>query len=417
MNTSMECRWRIIGVLITVLFLAVAIGYMGKVEEANAEEPKPIVFGAALAITGSLADGGSFMRRGYDLWVDNANARGGINVAGVKRKVEIKYYDDRSDATTCAKLVQKLIAEDKIELILGPFASGIAFGASTISEKYRVPMISGLGVSDDIYNRGYKYVFTPALVASRYLEPLFYFCQTLKPKPKTVAILSKNELFSLTAAEGGKKFAEKLGFKVVYFEKYPPASADLSSPITAIKRLNPDVVIVTGHSADTVLATKQSKELNLTVPILLMCFGPGFTEYDRPLGKNANFVMGNTMWHPNFPYKDEYFGTAANYAKEHMKKYGLTPGYGEALATVSALIFEKGIEKAGSTEPQKVRDAIAKLDTMTFFGPIKFDERGVNVSPLGGVMQVKDGKPMLIYPKEVQETEAVYPFPGWGGSH
>lgn len=133
---------------------------------------KVIRLGAAVSLTGKFAREGEMTKRGYDLWMEMANAKGGINLGG-KHNVEIKYYDDQSDIMTEVKLVEKAITVDGIDLLLGPYGSGAIFAASSIAEKYKRPMVSAEGAAETIFQRGYRYIFSTIACSSDYERNTF----------------------------------------------------------------------------------------------------------------------------------------------------------------------------------------------------------------------------------------------------
>jgi len=372
-----------------------------------------IRFGAALSFTGRAAREGRLSRHGMELWRDVVNQKGGIRVGNKNYKVDILFYDDESDPKTTAKLVEKLITEDGIKFILGPYGSTPSFAASAITEKYRALIVVGMGSAEAIFERGFKYLFGPLTTASHYLTNSLKLCAAQKPKPETVAIISKNELFSMQSAEGGKKTAEDLGFKVVYFEKYPPDAKDLSSVISIVRAKNPDIFIVSGHFADSFLAVKQAKELKLNPKVIIGNVGVATPDFITSLKEDAENILGPTQWVPNLKTRDSVFGSAEDYTRLYEKKYSYIPDYHSAGQSSAPLIFQLAIMKAQSLEVDKVREAMAALDTDSFFGHIKFNEKGINIAKGMAVLQIQAGKHVPIHPPEVALGKLIYPKPPW----
>ena len=370
-------------------------------------------FGAALSFTGRASREGRLSRHGMELWRDVANQKGGIKVGGKAYKADIKFYDDESDPKTTAKLVEKLITEDGIKFILGPYGSTPSFAASAITEKYKALIVVGMGSAEAIFERGFKYLFGPLTTASFYLVDSLKLVAAQKPKPETVAIIFKNELFSMQSAEGGKKIAEGLGMKVVYFEKYPPDARDLSSIVTVVRAKNPDIYIVSGHFADSFLAVKQAKELKLNPKVIIGNVGVATPDFITSLKEDAEAILGPTQWVPNQKTRDAILGSAEEYTRLYEKTYGYIPDYHSAGQSVAPLLFQLAIEKAGSLDVEKVREAMAKLDTDTFFGRIKFNEKGMNTAKGMAVLQIQKGKHVPIYPPEMALGKFIYPKPVW----
>lgn len=379
---------------------------------ALAKEPV-IVFGAALPLTGALATEGEKHLHGYEIWKDTVNARGGINVGGTQYKVDIKYYDYKSETATSVRLVEKLITEDGIKLIFGPHGSGSAKACSTITEKYRVPMIAPSASSVEVFTQGYKYLFGTFTPNDTLTEPLTKIASELPNPPKNVAIISRNDLFPLAIGNCARDSAEKYGLDVVYFEKYPIGVSDFSPLLIQVKGKNPDWVFATGYAEDLILIRRQMKELGIHPKMITMIAGAAYKEFVDALGQDADFVTTASWWHPAAKYAGtDMWGTAANYVAEFQKKYGYTPDYVPASASTVGIIFQKAIEAAGVLDPEKVRDEIAKSDFVSFYGPIRFDEKGQSAALDPPVMQIQGGKHMAIHPSSIAEAEFIYPIPG-----
>ena len=371
-----------------------------------------IRFGAALSLTGGLSTEAKQCKDGYDFYVKHINERGGITVGGKKYKVEIVYYDDASNADTSAKLFEKLLEDDKVNLLLGPYGSGPTLTASSVAEKHQVPMVAAHAASTAIYTRGYKYIFGTLNLVDQYFGSILEMASKLEPRPQTVAIISENALFPLAAAEAGAKKAEELGFKVVYNEKYPSGIKDLSSNLAAIREKNPDIVLAGGYTADMILLTRQAKEMGVKPKLLAFTLGPSLPTWVPTLKQQAEGTIEPIQWAPNMPWKDDIFGwTAKEFAEIYKKDFGYEPDYHPPQSTAALEVYQHALEKAGSLDPQKVRDAIATTDMMSFYGPVRFDARGANIAKGMAVMQLQNGQPMVVYPPQSATAKALYPMP------
>jgi branched-chain amino acid transport system substrate-binding protein len=272
-------------------------------------------------------------------------------------------------------------------------------------------MADSAGADDKIFEKGYRRSFAVLSPASQYAAAIVRsIAELADPKPKTVAILSADDGFSKTAAEGGAAEAQKQGMTVFPTEFFPSGATDVSSSLTKIKNKRPDLIIGSVHLAEGVAIIKQSRELGV-VP------GGGFGETVAPptpdfaqtLGAAAENVVGSTQWTPQTVGSDSWFGTALDYTSTFQNAYHRTPEYHNAEATAACLALVLAAQKAGSTQPDQIRDALAALDTPSFFGPIKFDETGKNVSKPMGVIQIQHGKPVTVWPKDAAEAALVWP--------
>lgn len=367
--------------------------------------------GAAVSFSGKYAKEGELLKKGYELWKDTVNRKGGIRVGDKRYKVEIVYYDDQSDPKTTAKLVEKLITQDGVRFILGPYGSSQVFAAAGVVEKYRALMVQGGGASSDIYQQGYKRVFGVFNVAPDYGKNLIDLAVSLKPEPKTVAIIYEKDIFSEDAAQGALEEAKRRGLDVVLYEGYPKETQDLSSLMLKIRAKTPDVVIGAGHFKDSVLVVKQLKQFRINPKFVGLTVGPPVPAFVEALGEDAEYIFGPVQWSKAFNYKDPLFGNTQGYVKAYREKYGEDPQYHAAGGTAAALTLQLAIERAGSLEVERVREELLKMKVETFYGVIGFDETGRIVTKPMAVVQIIGGKPRTVYP--FQEIPPVYPKPEW----
>ncbi len=374
-----------------------------------------ITFGAAVSLTGKTSNEGKYTKDGYDLAVEAINNAGGVKVGDKFYKIALKIYDDESNADTSAKLTEKLITEDNVNLLLGPYGSGPTFNATVIAEKYKVPMVEANGAAENIFSRGFKYTFGILSPGKNYLRGVLEMALQLDPNLKTVAILVENDNFSLEVADGAKQYAESKGLRVVYNEKYPSATKDVSSLVTVVKGLNPDVILGAGHLQDAILIVQTIKNLGVNPKALALSVGPATPEFRDSLKKDADYIFTGAQWTSALKLNgDDVFKTPENYTKLFMQKYPYEPPYQAAESSAALITYQKAIEKAGSLDPEKVREALAKLEFTSFYGLIKFDERGINIYKPMAVEQLQtDGKKHTVYPPEVAEAKPQFPMPAW----
>jgi branched-chain amino acid transport system substrate-binding protein len=379
---------------------------------SSASADDVIRFGAAVSLTGALSTEAKQMKDGYDFYVKQINERGGMPIAGKKYKVEIVYYDDTSKPETAAKLTEKLLTEDKVNFVLGPYGSGPSLTATTVAEKHQVPMVVAHAASTAIYTRGYKYVFGTLTLIDQYFGSILDMTTHLQPKPQTVAILAENALFPQAAAEAGAKKSEAVGFKVVYNEKYPTGIKDMSSNMAAIREKNPDILLSAGYTPDMILLVRQMHEMGVKPKVLGFALGPSLPTWVPTLHELAEGTIEPIQWAPNMKWKDQIFGwTAQDYADLYKKEFGYVPDYHPPQSTAALEVYQVALEKVGSMDPQKVRDAIAATDIMTAYGPIRFDDRGANIAKGMAVMQIQKGVPVVIYPDDAATGKSLYPLP------
>lgn len=374
-----------------------------------AQAQDTLKIGAAVSLTGPFAREGQLLRDGYDLWKDAVNQQGGIKVGGKTYKVDIVYYDDESKAQTSARLTEKLIAEDKVDILFGPYSSGIATATAAISERYKKIAMTPMATANSLYARGYKYLFTPSPMANAGLFPLLELAASFSPKPTKIAIVGPDDLFPNVTGEGAAKRAAELGLNVVYTGKYPKTAVELSSVATQLRAADPDVVLATGYAQDTILLLKSMQEMRVAPKMIGLAMSVGVEDFRTALGAGAEGIMGVDYWVPTLSYKDPVFGDSAGFAKAFEAKYKKPPTYHAASGAAAGVVLQLALQKAGSFDGDAVRKAMLDLDGVTFYGPFKFADNGVNTKATLDASQIIGGVPKVIYPTEVRQVAPVYP--------
>jgi branched-chain amino acid transport system substrate-binding protein len=387
----------------------------GGASGGGASTGAPIVIGTALSATGQTSKEGTLAKQGYDLWLDWINARGGIVVGGVKHPVQIVYEDDQSKSDQSAILMQKLITSENAQFLLGPYGSAATATDAVVAEKNGIPMVEANGAAQAIFSKGYKYTFAVLSPANEYLTGVIDMAATLTPRPTTIAMLAADDSFSQEVAKAVNEYASSKGMQIVFNEKYPNGSTDVSGLLSRAKAQSPDIVLNSGHLAEAIAINKGAKDLRINAKIFAYSVGPSTPDFIHALGADADYVYDGSQWTPQVKYTPAFYLSVADYTKAYETKYNSTdpPDYHVAESTAGCLALQRAIENAGSLDPRKVRDALASLDVTTFFGRLKFDSRGVNVYKPMVVEQIQKGVHYTVFPQSVANGSPQYPTPAW----
>ena len=406
----------VLGVVLVAWGLLVA-ACGGDDDSAGSESPETaaggfagtIRLGAALSETGKYSVEGKDSRQGYDTWVRWVNeVYGGIEIGGERYRAEIVYYDDESDADTAANLVQRLIDEDEVDFLLGPYSSSLTTGTSAIAEANNVLMVEGNGTSDTMFERGFKNLFLVATIASDYTKSGI---EALAAQgARTAVVAYEDTSFPTAVANGAVRHLEANGIEVLATETYPKDIQDVSAIMTKFRDLDPDIFVGGGHYNDAVLFVNSAKEIGFEPDGMLITVGPSNPKLVDELGADVYGVLGPTQWEATMAYEGPHFGTAADYAAYYEGLWGEPPVYQAASATASALALHLAIEAAGATDTDAVRAALRGLSATTFYGPISFDDRGVNVGKPMGTIQVQDGEILVVAPDAAAVAQLRYPL-------
>ena len=363
----------------------------------------PIKIGASMSVTGTYAKPGSYQKEGYDICIDELNGKGGL----LGRKVELVIYDDQSQPATAVKLYEKLITEDKVDAVMGPYSSAVSEAVANVTEKYKKVMVAPLAATTSIFKKGRKYIFMVITPAENYLDGLIDMAA--KRGLKTVAIIHEDTLFPKASAAGTAEAAKKRGMQVVLQEAYPKGNTDFSALLVKIKAANPDVIAAGTYFDDAVAITRQMKELNVNPKMFGLTVGGDLPEFYDLLKQNAEYVYGSTQWDESLPYPGQKEFLAA-----YTKKFKHEPSYHAAAGYAGCLIYGEAVKRAGTLDADKVREQLLKMEIKTAFGDYKVEPDGFQVAHKMVMLQWQDGKRVVVWPDDLASGKLRYPTPEWG---
>ena len=377
-------------------------------------EDATVVLGAAVSLTGKYSVNGKNTKDGYDIAVERINEMGGVKIAGKSHKLKIVYYDDESTPARGAQLAERLINQDGVKFVLGAYSSGLTKAMAPVTEKYKVPHVEGNGAARELFTEGYKYLFAVLSTSDYYLRDAVILAAEMAkehgrdPASIKIAMAYENDPFSLDVREGVVEEAKKYGMKILVDDKLPPEINDMAATLTKVKAVKPDLLLVSGHEKGATLVVRQTAEMKVDVPMVASthCDSAKIAE---SLAQAAEGVLCGSQWDRHLAYRDRWFGTAEQYAQRFEKEFGYPTPYQSAESTAVVLVFADAFERAGSIDPEKVRDAIASTDLMTMFAPIKFDSTGKNIAKQMVLYQVLNGTYKVVSPRKWAETKPVWP--------
>ncbi|HXN02095.1 MAG TPA: amino acid ABC transporter substrate-binding protein [Candidatus Dormibacteraeota bacterium] len=369
--------------------------------------------GAVLSLTGSQAESGQMAKEGYLFCQDWINAKGGVILRGAGHRLNIDITDDQSRPSIAAAVTEQLISQNHDTLLLGPSNDATAARAAPVAEQHQVPMVSNGASSDTIFNNHYHYLFSVLAPDSRQLQGVIDMALAQNPKPVSMAILAASDSLSAEVANATVIYAQAKGLNVLYGASYTSGVNDLSGVLGAAAGASPDLLLEAGHPAESVRTIQQALQMKVQPKLLAFSDGPGNPQFTQDLQAAANYSVGTTQWAPSTRNRTSYFIDSFHYSLAFAGQFGHIPDQHAAAATAACLTLEVAIEQANSTQPRWVRDALAITDLNTFFGEIKFDDRGANAVKPVYVEQVQAGRAVLIWPPEVATARPRYPDPGW----
>ncbi len=379
-------------------------------------EGDTIILGSAISFTGKYSSNGINAKNGYDLAVKMINEKGGVKVAGKTYKLKVQYYDDESTPARTAQLLERLIQQDGVKYVLGPYSSATTKAAAPVTEKYKIPMVEAEGASRSLFTQGYRYMFAVLSTSELYLRSAISLAAELaekagkKPSSVRVAMVFENDPFSLDVRAGVVEDVQKYGMQVVIDDKMPRDLSDISATLTKVKALKPDILVVSGHEKGAVTASRQIKEMQIQVPLLSITHCEAGKIIDQ-FGSAVEGVLCPTQWSETLNYKDGLFGTAMDYdslAKKEYPTYKNVP-YQMAQASAAVQVWKDAFERANSFDTEKLRDALAATKMETFYGHVEFAPEGNNIGKPMVLRQIQNGKLVVVAPTKYASHKLMYP--------
>jgi branched-chain amino acid transport system substrate-binding protein len=346
-------------------------------------EGDTIILGSSISLTGKYATNGLHTQRGYDYAVKVINAAGGVKVGGKSYKLAVKYYDDESTPARGAQLAERLIQQDGVEYMLGPYSSGMTKAIAPVSEKFGVPMVEAEGASRSLFTQGYKYLFAVLSTSEQYLATAIDFAAAKAGNASDVrvAMAFEGDPFSMDVRAGVVDKINEYGMKVVIDDQLPADLSDMSTTLTKVKALKPDILVVSGHSKGAATAARQIDEMKINVDMIALTHCEAAKVQEKFPNASTGFLCP-TQWVESLSKSDALFGSAAQWNagfKADYPSYTSVP-YQSAQASAAVLVFARAFEAANSFDKDKVRDAIAAVEMETFYGDIKFSSAGNNIA-------------------------------------
>jgi branched-chain amino acid transport system substrate-binding protein len=390
---------RTLGVALAAL-LAVGLGPAW----ASHRPGNEVLVGGAISQTGRYAEPAGRQVNSIKLWVEQVNGRGGL----LGHKINLILLDDKSDTQTAIKLYEKLITEDKVDLLLAPYSSGVTEAVANVNERYRMPFVAYGAASSPIWEKGRRYIFGVNAVAEDYQKGSVHLAKQIGVKK--AAIIGEDSLFPRQSGKGAKQWADKLGIEIVLQENYPLKQTDFTALLQKIRASGAEAIFSNSYFADAAAQLRQLREQNINVKLFASTVGPGLPNFPEQLGNTAEYVLGFSQWEP-LPHILKHPGMK-EFIEAYEKRYGEKPNYHAGNAYGGLQVTEAAVRKAGSFDNEKVREALATIEVQTIFGHYKADAKGLN-SHEGLTFQILRGKRLIVWPDKWAEAKPELPMPEW----
>lgn len=387
----------------TVLQAAAAAATLALPSFARAQTG-PVRIGYAIPRTGAMAGGAQVSQDpNYIMWAEQQNAAGGLNVKGVKRQIELISYDDRSEVETTVRTYEKLMGSDKVDLILAPYGSNYNFAVAPLANRFGYPMLAPSALSRKLVDMKLPYFFSMLQQPDQMMGALVDML--VAQGVKTIAIVYMDDLFGLENFAALNGALKKTSIQVLERKGYPLGVKDLSPVLRTIKDLNPDAFIGITYPPDTILASKQAKEIGFNPKFFYAAVGVAFPVYKTVMGASVDGVLGMGSWNTKTS------AAAKAYFDAHVARWKKEPdrwasGHCWAgLEILTAAVAKNGLDR------KAIRDYVAKTQHDTILGKLSFN--GSEVSVPGSISQWQNGDLETVWPKSMATAALVANKPAW----
>jgi branched-chain amino acid transport system substrate-binding protein len=403
-------QWNMILLLALTVFLLA--GMHGQ-SFAGAPVPKTIKIGCSIPLTGMFGAGGKWVKQGYEIGIKHINDAGGVYVEEFKKKIplEMIFVDNESDPAKSASRMDKLYSVDKVDVFLGGFAGALLIPQMATAEKYKTPILVTTMTSTAEFQKGYKYIFTPFQSeqdqAIAFLDVIESFPKD--QRPTKVAYFGIQDEWGTSTGKYLREFAAKRNVAIAVFEMYAMNASDFSSHIINAQRAGADALFTTPTPPQGVRFVKQMKELDWSPKLAFILRAADDSSWPKNLGKDGDYICHSGGWdyHLKLPGVQKF-------NEDYKSSYGSFPEIPAGVAYACMQILADALQRAGTLDRDKIRDAIAAANLMTVMGPMKFKPTGRGEGKyLQVVSQWQSGKDELVWPKDQASSALAYPMPPW----
>lgn len=382
--------------------------------ESDAEDDDTIRIGISLPLTGDYAEPGKGIQRGYEAWAEWTNENGGL----LGKQVELEILDDQSSAERVAQDYERLINQDNVDLIVGPFSTRLVIPAAQVAQDYGFVFIEPAGAAPEVFEQGFENLFyaAPAVANDHYNHLADYIEQMpADQRPKTVAVASMDDPFAMGTAYGLRDKLDEMGIKIVVDEVYPPNTTNFDSIAAKIADSNADMVIGGTQYQDAVNLILALQQLDYQPKMAAFSTAPTEPEFGKAIGGKTEGILAPTGYTPQADYPSNQ-----EFVDFYTETYGEAPSEDQANAWTTGQVLAAAVEAADCAESaledpechQTMIDWLHENEVETVVGPLSWDEAGRPQSA-HMVQQWIDGEIRIVLPEEQAEADLIAVKPAW----
>ncbi|MEI5674295.1 MULTISPECIES: amino acid ABC transporter substrate-binding protein [Nocardioides] len=394
------------------LALATSLGACGLDSGGSSEgNDDEIVIGVSLPLTGDFSEPGKGVQRGYEAWASYVNDNGGL----LGKQVRLEILDDQSSADRVASDYEKLINQEKVDLIFGPFSTRLVVPAAQVAKDYGFLFVEPAGAAEEVFTQGFDNLFyaAPAIADDHYnLLAEEIIAMPEAERPKTAAYATMDDPFAQGTAYGLKDKLEAAGIRTVADEVYPPNTTDFSSIAAKIADTEADIVVGGTQYQDAVNLIVALQQLNFQPKMAAFSTAPTNPEFPEAIGAKTEGILSPTGYTPDATYPENQ-----TFVEYYTEMHGGPPAEDEANAWTTGEVVAAAVEASDCADPspecqQQLIDHLREATVDTVVGPLSWDAEGRPESA-HLIQQYVDGKIRIVLPKDQAEADFVAVKPAW----
>ena len=368
--------------------------------------------GISASLSGQFRVQGMQALAGLQAWAQDVNDAGGLAVGGSRRQVLVVHYDDASSTEGAIQATTRLVQQDRVDLLFGPYSGVLAKAAAGVSEGYRRVLWNQGGADGGIYRQGHRWLVGILTPASAYLEGLLPLVREADAGALTVGIVrAATGVFPREVTSAVERQAGPLGFRLSYLREFPPSLTDFTAIVEEIQEARPQVLVVAGRIHNDIQLARQLTESSVRLNALAVVAGP-ITQFREVLDSGAEEILGPSQWEPDAGLPVEYGPPVEEVLKSLTRRGPGGVDYPMAQAYAAGLVAQACAEQADSLEDAALRDAANRLDLTTFYGRFKIEaETGRQIGHSVVLVQWQWGRKVVLWPAERSQGQLAYPWP------
>jgi branched-chain amino acid transport system substrate-binding protein len=371
--------------------------------------------GMAVSLSGRYALLGRQTLEGLECYIRDVNATGGmfLKSEGKRLPVSLVVEDDESDESKIRGLIEKLIRQEQVDLLIGPYGSGLTLAAAEMADAFQYVLWNHSGSSDEIFECNLSSVVGILTPASLYLCAILDMIKALDPSAKKVALFSAKTGFAADMAAGALAWIQREGFTLTVHQSYRSGMEDFRSLLGPLKEDPPDIFLSVGRVEDDVLLGSQLRELKPRVKAAGLVVA-AISRFKAALRERADGFLAPSQWEPQVRYKVDFGPSEDEFLSHYLKSATVPIDYPAAQGYAAGLVAQRCVEEAGALDQKALREAAGRLRFTTFYGPYAIDpQTGRQTAHPLLVTQWQKGRKEIVWPREVAEAQPIYPGPWW----